>query len=79
MEKQVQYKVTIERITTELITNRTEFHNLGKDAEGDDNYEYVPAPDKVESKTVVMYSQLLDTIDPLKVIAAFNDTTWTEE
>ena len=73
-EPTVEYKVTITRITREMKTNRTSYERTGKkDENGDDNWEYVPAPDKMENRTDTVLEVRVPTIDLSKVFEAVSN------
>ncbi len=69
-ETTVEYKVTITRLTKELKTNRKSYEQVGTAANGDAKYDYVPAPDKVETDSVTLLEVRVPTIDLAEIFEA---------
>ncbi len=68
-----EYKVTVERITTLIKTDGTDYKATGKkDEQGNAEYEYVAKPPFIDTKTAVVFQQTSEKTDILALIAAVN-------
>jgi len=71
LEGEKEYKVTVTRRVAELKTGRTSYEKTGsKNAAGDDKYDYVPAPDKVEVESTIMLEVTVPEVDLAKLFEA---------
>jgi len=73
MEPTKEYKITVSRITTSLKTGRTEFKEVGKEEDGSAKYDYVAAPDKVETDTVTVLKVRAYKINLSKIFEAVSN------
>lgn len=79
----VEYKVTVERLVTDIAYGKTSYEKIGthqEDSEynkkGDPEYAYVPKPPFIHTETSTVFQQTSDKTDILALIAAVNGVTF---
>jgi len=67
----VEYKVMVVRLETRMATNRQVYENTHKkDSNGDDIWEYIPAPDKLVTTNETVFEVRTPKVDLAKVFEA---------
>jgi len=72
-ETTVEYKVTISRMTTGLKTGRTAYEQVSKEEDGTAKYDYVPAPDKMETESTTVLEVRVANVDLSKIFEAVSN------
>ncbi len=72
MEVKIEYKVTITRLTTTMKTGRVSFEKIGE-KDGETQYDYVPALDKMETDGETVLEILVPKVDFSKIFEAVTE------